>query len=363
MVCHKKPCRSGKTNQRAARCGSSDGRKTPQCSAANAADGFLKARFLPVRANRYPQLENRYLVEKQFFASLHNLAALYGFKPLAKNNHIYPYNIACAFDHAQAHVSKHCERTSLAIIRNENSHAVLVTYKEHLIGQTLYYLPVRRLWELMQDESRSAQADLLLSVFCYLHQIAGLPMFTEPDSYLWYQYEMVYDFYSTDEDMEPGVFSEFEEQFSLMKKAGKSLSQSLICKQHLLSFENRLKGFTASCENETMLKQVAGQFLELYQHYRERNIFDSTLHGFEQPREEQRITPAHYISLIWDLDSSIAHDLISAVNAELQECTVMDLPATIQLFDEPQSKVEMCLDFEQRFFGLLDDLSDLLNML
>jgi hypothetical protein len=363
MVHQPQPCLIGRKNKRVARCSPSHTQQTPKRTVRNTADGFLRATFLPLRSTCYQELENRRTVEKEFFDSLNHLASLYQFEPLAKCNSVYPCNISNAYRHAANHVAMRCKDTSVAIIKDSSHFATIATYKEYAVGHTLYYIPVYRLWDIMKDERRRKQSELLESVFAYLFQIVGIPIYTQQQSYLCYQYEMVYEWYSTDEDIEKQDLAELKQQFCLMRQAGKSLQRELSNACHLVTFENRLKDFEPKDKAETELKNVAIGFYKLYCDYPNQSIFECIEAGLDSPETEDRVTAYQYLSFIYDLDSSIAHDLFSGINAELQECSIMDNPVAVQLFEKPQSNIYMNLDFPQRLFSLLDDLCDLLKIL
>ncbi|MCE7044437.1 hypothetical protein [Dyadobacter sp. CY312] len=363
MVHQPQPCRTGRQNKQFARRSPGHTEKTPKRTARNAADGFLRTKFLPLRATCYQELENRRAVEKEFFDSLENLAILYQFEPLAKSNAVYPCNISNAYKHAAQHLVGHYKDTSLAIIKDSTHSATLATYKEYSVGQTLYYIPVYKLWDIMQDKKGAQKSELLQSVFAYLFQIVEIPMYTQQQSYLCYQYEMVYEWYSTDEDIEQQDWEDLKQEFYLMLRAGKSLQRKLSNPCHLVAFENRLKNFIPNNESEAEFRSLAAEFYKLNCDFPNHSVFDYIEAGLDSLETEERVTAYQYLSFIYDLDSTIAHDLFNGINAELQECSIMDNPFAVQLFDKPQNNIDMNLDFPQKLFSLLDDLCDLLKIL
>ena len=363
MVHQPQSCRTGRKNKRIAMRSPGNTEQAPKHTARNVADGFLRAQFLPLRSNRYSELKNRRVVEKEFFNSLNHLASLYGFVPLSKCNTVYPCNISNAYRHAAQQIASHCRETSLAIIKDSTHFATVATYKEYSVGHTLYYIQVQTLWHIMQDGKRVKQSELLQSIFAYLLLVVGIPLYTQRQSYLCYQYDMVYDWYSTDEEIDQQNWAELKQEFYQMLRVGKSLQRKLSKPYHLVAFENRLNDFEPKHKAETELKNLAAGFYKLYCDYPDQSVFDCLEEGLDSPETQERVTASQYLSFIYDLESGIAYDFFNGINADLQECSIMDNPVAVQLFDKPQDSIKMNLDFPQRLFDLLDDLCDLLKIL
>ncbi|MBW7892922.1 MAG: hypothetical protein H3C48_18230, partial [Chitinophagaceae bacterium] len=109
----------------------------------------MKTSFAPVREDKYPELRNYRQVERAFFDSLKNLAALYEFALPDVAGHPFPLNIAHAYRYAREKVQAMRKDLQLIISHGPKSPATLTTFATYDIGLTLYYVPVRPLYDLL----------------------------------------------------------------------------------------------------------------------------------------------------------------------------------------------------------------------
>ena len=338
---------------------------TPEaCTTEPCGNGFLTHCFPPMVMGMPEELSNRKIVEKDFFASAENLCSLYGISFERTDSLTYPKNIASVFYELKQKIGAIDSELTLNLMAWEGRAASLATLKRYDTGMTLFYLPVEPLHRLLQDKSRKATAQLLLSVCAYLFQIAGVCYHTEDSSYLNYIYTTVEEWSS-----EPECFDTEEEQehflkeVAYMKNASEQLFSKINCPQNLTALEKRCSTYQPLNETETALKNIAERICTLRQSYPDRSIMDSIYHdSFAMELEgESIITADQYISFFWSSSDCLYDQLMESVNAELNEIGEIDEPLSIQFFDSPQMAVNHNLSFEKEFFDLLHEISDNLN--
>lgn len=322
--------------------------------------GFLKHRFTPLVADSRHTLDDWRNVERDFFQSLGYLSDLYGFKTADVTGRVFPDNIRIAYHDAAAQVTAARPDLRLLIVQqHKGRQATLVTAKPFDTGMTLYYVPVRPLWECLQDKKRQPLAHLLLSVYACLYQLARMPYFTEDDSYLGSTYDMMEEWLREDPDTED--YAAQVSCFNELKWFGKRILRSIRHPYHLRQFGSRLQAFQPATEHDSKLHQVCMQINELFIQYPDRSVFANIRQGWIDPKEEQRISPEDYISFYWDDSGDMCQQLMETINYDLQERPISDEPLGMQLFDMPQHAIlSHELEFEKRFFDLLNDLTALL---
>lgn len=322
--------------------------------------GFLRHRFLPMTGNGHEDLRDWRKVQKDFFTSIGYFCDLYGFSQTDVKHRIYPDNIRCAYQQVAAQLAR--VRPDLQLVILQEEHTIVATVKPINTGITLYYIPVRPIWELTQDNKRQQLANLLLSVYAYLYQVAVVPYYTESSSYLHNTYEMMEEWVNQDpEDFDTEDYTERISAFNSLKWYGSKILRRIRHPYALQQLEKRLHAFQPCCTEEQSLHQVCSGLLKLYNEYPDRSIFDNIREGWIDPKEEERIYPEQFISFYWDYKDCLYPSLFETVNYDLQEKSVSDEPLGMQLFDRPQEEVNTHeLDFEQRFFELVNDLTALL---
>ncbi len=182
------------------------------------------------------------------------------------------------------------------------------------------------------------------------------------DGFLEGEYEHIYDWYSQDPDeYDQKEYTEMLQDYKAMNFFGKKLLKSIKHKYHLQQFENRVITFKPTTKVDAEILRVSMLVLNLYKQYPTRNLFDNLYCRLLDPEEEERILPDQYISFSWKSDGLIFDQLLESVNCSFQEMACTEEPKAIQCFDKPQVAEKHELDFEERFFGCLDHLADLLN--
>ena len=327
------------------------------CATAN---GFLKHAFAPVIGRDLGILGKSKEIEMEFYNSLRNFAALYGLKLPRSNSLSYPFNIAQSFETAKQLFKQKNKSLDVIILKDNTHKSCVATVKTYNTGCCLYYMPVKPLSSLFKQRNKRKQRNMLLSVFAYLHQVAGMPYFI--DGFLEGEYEHIYDWYSQDPDeYDQKEYTEMLQDYRAMNFFGKKLLKSIRHKYHLQQFENRVTNFKPATKNDTEILRVGTMVLNLYKQYPSRNLFDSLHCRLLDPDEEDRILPDQYVSFSWKSEGLIFEQLLESVNCSFQEIACTEEPKAIQIFDQPQAVEKHDLDFEQCFFDRLDHLADLLN--
>lgn len=331
-------------------------KRTP-CTSAN---GFLRYSFTPVVNREVGLLGRAKQVQQEFFQSLANLAEFYQLEIFCKGSLCYPLNIKGAFEKAQKAFDKKRKGLHLIIAKDKTRKACISTVKTYDTGNCLYYLPVKPLVSLMQNRRTKKQANLLLSVFAYLHQVCGIPYFT--DGFLAGEYEMIYKWYTTDEsEYDEEYYNAFIQAYKQMNYLGSKLLKSISHNYHLKQFETRVRQFKPVGEKDIALHGVSLQLLAVYKEYPARSIIYN-IHECPTEREEnEKIWPNQYISFMWDAEGCIYDQLIETVNTRFQETLAIDEPFAVQYFDNLPEAEQHDLGFEEQFFDSLHNLSDVLN--
>lgn len=336
-------------------------RQTQKRTCGYAADGFLSTSFSPIIGRNLALLGNAAAMQKEYFNSLINLAALYNLQlqPFIAG---YPQNIAQSFEAAKKQFESQNTGLELVIIKDKKIKACLSTIKHYDTGMCLYYIAVKPLAILLQNPYKQKQAILLLSVFAYLYQVAGMPDFH--DGYVGSQYEYIYDSYTDGSaDIDEDDYKAFMEWHKAMQFYGRKAFKSIRHSYHLLHFEERVKNFTPKTDKDTELLLVSTQILTLYLQNPSRRFFDNVTYNCVQTEEERRILPEEYVSFFWDAEGFMHDQLMEFVNIDFQEISCIEEPSAIQYFDTPQKAAKHDLSFEHAFFDCLHNLADLLDIL
>ena len=173
----KEGCRRGAKGQAAIR------------PAGDAANGFLKVRFLPHLAGQPAKPSPK--DEEDFYRSFILLCDHYGIAASETHSLGYPYNKSVALWEAGRLLRAKQEDVQILECRDAAGNLVLQTEETYNTGSTLYYIPIVPLYRLMQDKRTKRAAQLLLSTCAYLYHIAGIPYYTNDSTYLYWQYDMI----------------------------------------------------------------------------------------------------------------------------------------------------------------------------
>ena len=325
------------------------------------ADGFLRSAFVPRFASDGGFLKDYRILEQNFFASLGYLKSLYGFETEDVSAHPFPQNIIKAYKSAKETMETEHPELGLVIMQNERTWAALATYAEYNIDRTLFYIPIRPLFDLFKDRYKQKTVLMLMSVYAYLKDILKIPFYIFPDAYLYNVYDCFRDYLFGEGDCNGDDY--FTSVSHILKNAdrkGRAFLIKISRREHLEDFEKRIKGFSPYGKWENDVWKVCKSFYRLYRKYPNRKISDSIRNGFLEPQEEERMYFQHYLSFAWDMDDMMTRELIGHINTDLQETGTIEQPMSIQVFDKPQRKITLDLCFEKALFKLIDRLIGLL---
>jgi hypothetical protein len=348
--------RVDRTVKPSARCkrGSAQPAKKRTCGADR--DGFLSHQFKPFWAYS----DNRDRAEREFYCSLSHLCKHYDLPiPECVNGH-FPESIYNVYQAITEQVKSRDGKLHCIVAKDDSHTATLATVRAYDTGMTLYYIPVRPLWHWVNSKEGQHIAELLLGVFSYLHQVVGIPFYSEPSSYLASQYEYIEQMVEDEQDEEP-YRKQQQDEIYIMKNAGLKLLKQIGERERLAQFETTILNFRHTDKWELDWELLAIEFLQLYRQYPTRNIFDQIHSGLLYPADEDRISADQYISFYWSGDDCLAECLFDMINAHFQEIAYMDEPMHVQLFDRLPENLTPDFDFETRLFELINKLSKLLS--
>jgi len=334
-------------------------RRAKKCSTFASGIGFLNHSFSPLVNGYAKELHEASKVTESIFSAARNLCDLYGIKQLDDEHLVYPQNVANLVEDLQQQIAAIDKDANVLVISREDRLPTLSVTKVFETETTLYYLPVEPLHFLLQHQERKPTAQLLLSVLCYFYQIGGIPYFGENSSYLYYVYQMIYDWCNDEEICEdPTEHQYVMDHIQLVESESGNLLKSLSDKDQLALLNDRLSEFRPKTKADENLKAIAIRVSALMERFPLRSIMDSIADELNDIDGESRITADHYLSFIWSGEDCLYDQLMETVNCELQEYNEIGEPISMQLFDKPQNQISHDLSFEQEFFDLLNELSD-----
>ena len=317
-------------------------------------------------AGTLPELEDSGKVETEFFDSLVNFEKMYSIEIPNFRNLVYPLNIFRSYQSASARLTLIDRSLELLVLQNERHFASLATVKTFNTGQTLYYLPVEPLYDLLNDNTKMQQAQLLLSACTYLYQIVGVSYYRETDSYLYYMYDMIESWMLEDEERDEEEAEEILDHASTIAGAGDFVLEHLKSKHHLELFEKRLHSFIPSSVAEVSLQAVSAKLYSLFEDYPERSFnrgIEPDLYEQEEEDADEIVRTENYLSFFWNYNDCMYDQLMEYINCELNEYSKTEEPVTIQYFSDPQGQSSHNHDFNIRLMEILHELTDCLSAL
>ena len=325
----------------------------------NATNGILKCTFLP-KLKTAQSVQACQKTERDFYKSLSKLAKHYRIEPMQTNSFKFPYNITLAMWDMENKVKRTNSNWDGFRLVKDSRKTYFIGEERYNTGTTLYYIPVVPLFKMLKDPKRKKTAQLLLSVCSYLYHIAQIPYYRQEESYLYWLYEMMNDWVEQDEETE-----ETESYKSELRNAeyiGDRIEQKLFNRTNLKVFEQRLNRFKSVDMFDKECWQVACNAFALCTEYPNTTIFSNATLPEKDPYdndENEIIGMEKYISFIADTKGWLYESLSDTINNEFNEYGAMAEPTISKRFDGSEIPTAN-LDFENRLFGLLNDLSGIL---
>ncbi|RFZ90259.1 hypothetical protein D0C36_20905 [Mucilaginibacter conchicola] len=275
----------------------------------------------------------------------------------------FPQNIYGTWQEAKARLRAIDSDLHCIVIADEKRQAVLATAKAMDIAD-LYYVPVKGFWQMSQSSLKTAEKAVVLRLFAYLNQKAGLPFFQENGSFMDYQYDTLENWLSEAETEEAGGernwFSMQLETIYEIRRAGAHI-MPLIQSPEILKYFKKVCNKNLPFVSEP-LAEITDGFLKLVQDYPENSLHDHIHTELLYPNEEDAIRVEQYTGFFWSAYDTFADELDSLVTSEFQEIAVMDEPVDLKIFDElPTPETYPVLDYENRLLLLIQDLRNYLN--
>ena len=347
-------------------------RPTEICSDKSTSDGFLKCTFLPkLKENiaqklasdeqNLTQIQRKNTkTERDFYQSLSRLTEHYGLNPISTKYFGYPYNIALALDDIQKQLKNKVKDWEEIKLIEEKGKTFFTSEERFNTGAILYYIPIVPLYRLSKNPKRKQSVQLLQSVCSYLYHFANVPYYRKEDSYLFWMYEMVEEWLTSDDENEeiPIYLSEIKQA----EQIGDFMEQKIYNHHNLTHFKEHLKNFKAKDSFDNDCFMLARKIFFLYEQYPNATIYQNLLTNTEEKEYENDsiVSMDKYVSFCADDKGLLFETLFETVNSEFQECTTMEEPTVIKKFDG-NIITNNNLDFENRLFPLIEELTCILN--
>ena len=362
-------CRVDETGQK--RFGNSK-RPTEISSNKSTADGFLKCTFLPklkesdvqklvLNEQNLIQIQSKIAkTESDFYQSLSQMAEHYGLNPMTTRRFDYPYNIALALDDIQKQLKKKVRDWEEIRLLEEKGKTYFTSEERYNTGAILYYIPIVPLYRLSKNPKRKQSVQLLQSVCSYLYHIAKIPYYRKQDSYLFWMYEMVTEWITSDDENEDT--SIYLSEIKQAEQIGDFMEQKIYNHHNLTRFKDHLKSFKAKDSFDNDCFMLARKIFSLYQQYPNATIYQNLQSNIETEEYESDtiVSMDKYVSFCSEAKGLLFQTLFEAVNSDLQEYATMQEPRVIKKFDG-RNIINNNLDFENRLFPLIEELIYILN--
>ena len=362
-------CRLDEAGQK--RFGNSE-RPTEISSDKSITNGFLKCTFLPkLKKNDFQksisseksliQIQRKNAkTEKDFYQSLSQLAEHYGLNPISTKHLGYPYNIALALDDIQKQLKNKVRHWKEILVIEEKGKTYFTSEERYNTGAILYYIPIVPLYQLSKNPKRKKVTQLLQSVCSYLYQIAEIPYYRKQESYLFWMYDMVEEWLTSDDENEetPIYLAEIKQA----EQIGDFMEQKIYNQNNLTRFKDHLKSFKAKDSFDNDCFMLARKIFSLYQQYPNATIYQNLQSNTETEEYESDtvVSMDKYVSFCSEAKGLLFQTLFEAVNSDLQEYATMQEPRVIKKFDG-RNITNNNLDFENRLFPLIEELIYILN--
>jgi hypothetical protein len=326
-------------------------------------DGFLKSTFLPKLKEDDSQKqnqENATKTERDFYRSLSQLAEHYHIQTNPTRDFSFPYNITLAIDDVKNQLKCKIKDWEEIRLMQDKNKTYLTSEERYNTGSTLYYIPILPLYRLTKNPKRRQDVQLLQSVCCYLYHIVGIPYYRQQESYLFWMYEMVSDWITSDDENEDTA--NYLSEIKQAEQIGDLMKKKIFSHHNLVRFKNRLDNFKGNDGFDNDCYLLASKVFELYQQYPNENIYRNFNPNVETEEcdGDTIVTMEKYISFCAESKGMLFQTLFESINNEFQECTEMEEPTILKKFDGSDVSNNN-LDFENRLFPLIEELIYILN--
>ena len=330
-----------------------------------AAYGFLKTRFLPHYTGQ--PIAGSEEEKLDFYRSFRQLCSHYGINPVDTTGYAYPYGREVAL-YSAARLLRDKYQQHIEIMMEENNGLVALQATERFNTQnTLFYIPVLPLHTLMRNKKLRKAARLLLCIFRYLCHIAGVPFYTEENSYLYWNYEMLGDWVTDDPDgWDAEDYHNNIREVRTAQYIGDTMMRRLWNTIHRDRFGEWVAQFHPKDIFERDCHRLAKKFYALSQDYPKMNIYshadESCLPDPESDCYDDTdcITMEKYIGFVASTEGWLYNNLEQSINSEFGECVSIQEPVLKRCFDG-QTQDNDTLDYECRLLPLINELCYLLN--
>lgn len=326
----------------------------------------LKHKFLPLyEAGK--STPTGATVESEFFESLAILVGFYDLEPLDVTNKEYPYNILLSVDHLEKQLRFKMPDISLGIVQTEARKVRLAIEQRYDLDNRLFYIPVVPLHRMLKVKKQKECAELLLSVFAYLFQVAHVPYYRDTDSYIYQEVEILAEWYfESEEDWEVIQRDSIRTEFKEWKRVGDLMFPEIQHPKNLEQLSNRIDKFTPKDTYQSRCLRLAKDALELYKVYPDYTVFRNfRAPDFDEDTdndEEDMVGHCEQlVSFVAKTSGWVAEETCNSVNDVLNECSGMETPVRTAIY-EPENQYDgTMLQFEYRLFPLIINLCDLLD--
>jgi len=333
-------------------------------SEGTAAYGFLRCAFLPHWTGK-AQSSTDPSEEHDFYASYTLLCSHYNLSPMETRSLGYPYGKAVALWAVEGLLKGRKEIIEITEVRTASQKLCLQAKETYNTGNTLYYIPLMPLHALLQDYKTKRAAQLLLAACCYLYQVAGIPCYTDEDSYLFWQYGMIREWVEDDpEGWEQDSYNANRSQLNAAEHIGNLMLRRMRNSQNLNRLAVAVREFAPLDRFGCDCLAVAEKVLRLWQDYPQGHLYchadREVMHGDDDNNEGECIMMDKYIGFCAATEGWLYHTLAECVNNEFNECSDIQQPVLTRTFDGRAQDADS-LDFDCRLFGLIDELCYILN--
>ncbi|NMR34220.1 hypothetical protein HIO71_08350 [Chryseobacterium aquaticum] len=334
--------------------------------------GFLNCTFLPKLKEHNLQksilseqnlIQNQIknsITERDFYQSLSLLAKHYNLDLKSTKEFEFPYNIALAMDDIQKQLKNKVKNWEEIRLIEEKGKTYFISEERYSTGSTLYYIPILPLYRLSKNPKRKHAVQLLQSVCSYLYHVAEIPFYKQQESYLFWMYEMVSEWLTSDDENEET--SIYLSEIKQAEQIGDFMEQKIYNQHNLSRFKNHLKICKAKDQFDNECFTLASKIFSLYEQYPNYKIFRNAQFKGETNEFESDgiISMDKYVSFCSEAKGMVFQTLFETVNSEFNECRVMEEPIIIKKFDGSNT-TDKNLDFENRIFPLIEELIYILN--